>query len=118
MSKIIEALLHAFFFNVFYIASFFSRHFVVCYYTGNKVSSGSIQLEPNKIDPNICTHIIVGFATVVNCTIDLGDNLKTYQQVVGLKKNQPNLKVMVSVGGADNDSGFPEMVLNHTNRKT
>lgn len=84
----------------------------MCYYT-----KGS-QLTPNNVDPHLCTHIIIGFASVVNCTLDLGEDLTIYREMVELKKFEPNLKIMVSVGGADNDSGFPEMVLNHANRKT
>lgn len=52
-----------------------------------------------------------------NCTLDLGEDLTIYRDMVELKKFEPNLKIMVSVGGADNESGFPEMVLNHANRK-
>lgn len=93
------------------------RHFLVCYYTNYKDESGTNRLVSNTIDPHLCTHIIIGFATVANCTINLGDET-IYKQVTELKEKQPKLKVMVSVGGADNDSGFAEMVLNYTNRKT
>ena len=74
-------------------------------------------LSSSNIDPNLCTHIIVGFASVSNCTIDLGKNLSIYSQIVRLKETSPNLKVLLSVGGADNESGFPQMVSNHANRK-
>ncbi|OXU26053.1 hypothetical protein TSAR_003864 [Trichomalopsis sarcophagae] len=93
------------------------EHFVVCYYTKRRDNSSS-QLTPNNVDPHLCTHIIVGFASVVNCTLDLGEDLSIYREMVELKKFEPNLKIMVSVGGADNESGYPEMVLNHANRKT
>ena len=74
-------------------------------------------LSPLNIDPHLCTHIIIGFASVINCTINLGKNLSIYEKVVDLKQISPNLKVMVSVGGGDNESSFPKMVSNHESRK-
>ena len=94
------------------------RHYIVCYYTINSDQINPIKLTPNNVDPYLCTHILVGFASVANCTIVLGKDLSIYQEMVALKKINPNLKVMVTVGGADNSPGFPEMVLNHANRKT
>lgn len=75
-------------------------------------------LSPSRIDPHICTHIIVGFASITNCTVDMGVDTKIYEEVVNLKKNNSKLKVMFSVGGGNElNSGFPEMVKNHANRK-
>ncbi|KAJ8687408.1 hypothetical protein QAD02_023202 [Eretmocerus hayati] len=88
--------------------------FIVCYYT---IDKNTYYLLPSSIDPHLCTHVIIGFATIKNCTIDLGNDLTIYQQVVALKQEEPNLKVMVSVGGGGDDNGFPHMVKNHANRK-
>lgn len=78
----------------------------------------SWELSPAHIDPYICTHIIVGFASVVNCTISLGTAEKLLQQIVNLKLHQPKLKVMVSASGINElQHGFPEMVKTHANRK-
>ncbi|XP_014223099.1 chitinase-3-like protein 2 isoform X1 [Trichogramma pretiosum] len=92
------------------------EHYVVCYYTFEDNLS-TTKLLPNNLDPHLCTHIIIGFASVVNCTLNIGKNVTPYHQVVALKKIAPTLKVMVSVGGAENDEGFAEMVSNHSNRK-
>jgi len=60
----------------------------------------------------------VGFASVVNCTLDIGDNALIYEQVVALKNREPKLKVMISAGGnTELHDGFSEMVRNHANRK-
>ncbi|XP_034950235.1 chitinase-3-like protein 2 [Chelonus insularis] len=91
---------------------------VVCYFTIPGVLNTSKELSPAHIDPDICTHIIVGFASVVNCNLSLGANSEIYQEVVNLKKLQPKLKVMISAGGINElNYGFPEMVKTHANRK-
>ncbi|XP_059049623.1 chitinase-3-like protein 2 [Achroia grisella] len=90
---------------------------VSCYYdTPN--SQDSNQLMPINIHPHLCTHINVAFARVVNKTISLDDQqYKTLSEVVNLKKINPTLKVLLSVGGAGNDNGFTEMVADHASRK-
>lgn len=91
---------------------------LVCYYTIPGNLNTSWELSPSHIDPHLCTHIIVGFASVVNCTLDLGDNAWIYERVVALKNREPKLKVMVSAGGnTELHDGFSEMVKNHANRK-
>ncbi|KAK5638717.1 hypothetical protein RI129_013012 [Pyrocoelia pectoralis] len=91
---------------------------LVCYYTFP--SFGALPaLHPSDIDPHLCTHINVGFVTVVNNTISLNDNQsQIIRSVVALKQQNPDLKVLLSVGGAGGTSGFPEMVVNHTCRKS
>jgi GH18 family chitinase len=60
----------------------------------------------------------MGFASVVNSTLKIGDNAGLYEQVVALKNREPKLKVMISAGGINElHNGFPEMVKNHANRK-
>lgn len=60
----------------------------------------------------------MGFASVVNCTLDIGDNAWVYKQVVALKNREPKLKIMISAGGnTELHDGFSEMVKNHANRK-
>ena len=39
---------------------------VVCYYT---IPTGVNDLAPEAVDPYLCTHIIIGFATIFNQTI-------------------------------------------------
>ncbi|KAG5309307.1 CHIA chitinase, partial [Acromyrmex insinuator] len=91
---------------------------LVCYYTIPGDLNTSWELSPSHIDPHICTHIIVGFAGVVNNTLDIGDDAPVYERVVALKNLEPNLKVMISAGGNNElHNGFSEMVKNHANRK-
>lgn len=91
---------------------------LVCYYTIPGNLNTSWELSPSHIDPHICTHIIVGFAGVVNSTLDIGDNAWVYERVVALKNLQPNVKIMISAGGNNElHDGFSEMVRNHANRK-
>ncbi|XP_008558918.1 chitinase-3-like protein 2 isoform X2 [Microplitis demolitor] len=95
-----------------------SSKILVCYYTLPRTMNTTKELSPALIDPNICTHIIVGFASVVNSTLSLGANTKIYYEISSLKKLQPKLKVMISAGGINElTQGFPEMVKTHANRK-
>ncbi|KAK2577855.1 hypothetical protein KPH14_001118 [Odynerus spinipes] len=90
---------------------------IVCYYTLD-ISDTEWNLAPSQIDPHICTHIIIGFASIMNCTVDISANAWIYEKIVDLKKSNLNLKVMFSIGGANEpNSSFPEMVKNHANRK-
>ncbi|KAG8035639.1 hypothetical protein G9C98_001067 [Cotesia typhae] len=95
-----------------------SGKILVCYYTLPRTMNTTEELSPAHIDPNICTHIIVGFASVVNSTLSLGSNTQIYNEISSLKKLQPKLKVMISASGINEVIlGFPEMVKTHANRK-
>ncbi|CAK9822299.1 Acidic mammalian chitinase [Anthophora retusa] len=95
-----------------------SKQIIVCYYSVSSDLNTLWELNPSHIDPNLCTHIIVGFASVVNCSLDLGSNLSVYKDVIALKKLQPELRVMISAGGSNElHLSFSEMVQNHSNRK-
>ncbi|XP_054011401.1 chitinase-3-like protein 2 isoform X1 [Hylaeus anthracinus] len=95
-----------------------TRQIIVCYYTVSGDLNTLWELSPSHIDPNLCTHIIVGFASVVNCSLDLGRSSFFYKEILSLKKLQPKLRVIVSVGGSSElRLGFSEMVKNHSNRK-
>lgn len=91
---------------------------VSCYY--NTPSPGSaMQLAPSAIHPHLCTHINVAFAQIRNKVIYLdNEQYKALSEVVLLKRMNPNLKILLSIGGAGNDTGFPNMVINHASRKT
>lgn len=94
------------------------RQIIVCYYTISSDLNTLWELRPSHIDPNLCTHIIVGFASVVNCILDMGSYSSIYKEVIALRKLQPELRVMISAGGSNElQSGFSEMVKNHANRK-
>ncbi|XP_076637328.1 chitinase-3-like protein 2 isoform X1 [Colletes latitarsis] len=95
-----------------------TRQIIVCYYTIPGDLNTLWELSSSHIDPNICTHIIMGFASVVNCSLDLGNSSSIYKDILTLKNQQPELRVMISVGGSNElHLGFSEMVKNHANRK-
>lgn len=86
-----------------------------CYYT---VPSGEWPLlAPDEIDVNLCTHIIVGFATVSNFSIaPLKDEDEIiFKNILQLKKKSPFLKVLLSVGGAGDDKGFRSIIKTEKN---
>ncbi|XP_045599057.2 acidic mammalian chitinase [Procambarus clarkii] len=70
------------------------------------------KLPVHNIDPHLCTHIIIAFARVVNNVIVPGcaTDIEVYKEVVALKKKNPKLKVLLSVGGSSPDPGFPNLV--------
>ncbi|XP_023934966.1 chitinase-3-like protein 1 [Bicyclus anynana] len=91
---------------------------VVCYY-GAPEPSAARALRPADIHPHLCTHINVAFAQIRDKQIHLEDyQRRVIADVVKLKQSNPNLKVLLSVGGAGAHAGFSEMVFNHTCRKT
>ena len=83
----------------------------VCYYT---LPSGEWpSLKPDEIDITLCTHIIVGFATISNLSITpfKDEDELTFKDVTQLKKKTAGLKVLLSVGGANNDKGFHSIIM-------
>ncbi|VEN57392.1 unnamed protein product [Callosobruchus maculatus] len=88
---------------------------IVCYYN---FPGGRNSLQVDNIQAYLCTHINIAFASVSNSTIHLEQpQIDTLKRLVDLKNSNKDLKILVSVGGAGNNEGFPEMVLNHANRK-
>ncbi|KAK3866777.1 hypothetical protein Pcinc_027713 [Petrolisthes cinctipes] len=70
------------------------------------------QLLVKDIDPFLCTHINVGFATIEENELRpiQASDVQVYKDAISLKKQNPNLKVLLSVGGALASSGFSELV--------
>lgn len=90
---------------------------ISCYYNTPKDNS-SVQLLPADIQPRLCTHINIAFARVHNNSIHLEKSqCDAIREVVKLKQINPMLKVLLSVGGAGENNGFPDMVINHNSRK-
>ncbi|XP_027204331.1 chitinase 7 isoform X2 [Dermatophagoides pteronyssinus] len=81
---------------------------LVCYYTNwSQYRPKEGKFVPEDIDPFLCTHIIFSFGwmkanklTSFDSTDETLNNKKgTYERVVELKKKNPNLKVLLAVGG-------------------
>ncbi|KAG8179957.1 hypothetical protein JTE90_015406 [Oedothorax gibbosus] len=85
----------------------------VCYY---KV--GEDNLTPSKLNTTLCTHIIAGFSSVEDGVIKLGDDKKRqlYRETTSLKKKNPKLKVLLTIGGGGNNSGFSQAYNSTFNR--
>ena len=98
---------------------------VVCYF-----ESWTFYSQENKIDLNgyekTCTHLIYSFAKLDEATntiqpydtwLDL--NQKGYERATSLRKQNPNLKVMIAIGGWNEGSDkYSKMVLNPASRAT
>lgn len=103
------------------------RFRLVCYYIFPKVinarkginASYTDELLPKDIDPNLCTHLNVGYIQIQNNSMVLDENQKMYlsTQIRDLRRQNSNLKVLFWVGGGAFDYGFPDMVRNHKSRK-
>lgn len=90
---------------------------LVCYYASPITFNQTNDLYPDNIDANLCTHINVGMVTVTDNKIRIEKNLEEmFKRTTQLKNKNPNLKVLIWVGGAYSP-GFSEMVANHANRK-
>lgn len=81
---------------------------VVCYYTNwSQYRPKEGKFDPEDIDPFICTHIIYSFGwmkankmTSFDSTDETkGDKKGTYERVINLKKKNPDLKILLAVGG-------------------
>ncbi|XP_071439578.1 chitinase-3-like protein 2 [Hetaerina americana] len=93
---------------------------LVCYYVvPRKLDETRDDLQPEDIDPFLCTHVIVAFARIINGNVSpqISSDTDIYGRVVALKKRNSNLKVMLSVGGYGDSDGFPFVVSSAERRK-
>ncbi|CAG2176839.1 unnamed protein product, partial [Oppiella nova] len=91
---------------------------VVCYWgSWSYYRPNAGQFQPKNMDPNLCTHMMYGFAKlnentnkieVFEADLDLGDEdynsglpwgRGMYRHFNDLRKINPNLKTMISIGG-------------------
>ena len=104
---------------------------VVCYYGSWTIyRSGDGQFTASDIDANLCTHVIYAFAELDATTFTIkswdpwadlspaeGGHYDLYGETVKLKQQNPNLKVLLAVGGRNAGSGvFSDMSQNPVHR--
>jgi GH18 family chitinase len=93
---------------------------VVCYYTNwSQYRTGNAKFLPANIDPSLCTHIMFAFAKLTNGLLDMVEwnDQSMYAAVEALRSQNPNLKVLLSVGGWNMGSGpFSDMAISTTAR--
>ncbi|XP_055877021.1 acidic mammalian chitinase-like isoform X2 [Biomphalaria glabrata] len=80
----------------------------VCYYTNwSQYRNGRGKFVPENVDPNLCTHLIYAFGKPEGTTIvpfewndDSTDwSQGMYERAINLKQRNPNLKVLLAIGG-------------------
>lgn len=99
----------------------------VCYYTNwSQYRSVPAKFVPENINASLCTHIIYTFATLENNHLkpyEWNDDstpwsVGMYARVMKLKKKNPQLRVLLGLGGWNMGSHlFSKMVANSHNRK-
>ncbi|XP_050295014.1 acidic mammalian chitinase-like [Anthonomus grandis grandis] len=100
---------------------------VICYHgTWSFYRTGNGQYNFSNVPANLCTHYIYTFAglnatsfEVVSLDPWLDINLNGYTSAVNLKKTNPNLKVILGIGGWNEGSAnFSNMASTATSRAT
>lgn len=99
---------------------------VVCYVGGvASYRKEPLTFGPEDLDPYICTHIIYNYATIDPITYTIISNDENYDIVKGgykaitnLRSKNPNLKILISLGGSKEDGSprFSNMVSNARKR--
>lgn len=78
---------------------------IVCYFTSWSSKRAALgKFSPENIEPELCTHIIYAFATIKDLKIQAIDDANKQEknvltQVLSLKEKNPDLKILLSVGG-------------------
>jgi GH18 family chitinase len=95
---------------------------LICYYTiprdENRRAKSEKSLRLKDFNPHLCSHINIGIIAIRNCTLEIDDDLsRAFMEGGLLKSKNEKLKILLWVGGADESTGFPEMVSSHANRK-
>lgn len=101
-----------------------TRYVRVCYFTSWAQWRKPIaRFTPHHIPPNLCTHIVYAFARLENGLVKQmqTNDQKIYKQLQNLKKKNKNLKIILAVGGWNNEkddsSPFSVMVQTSGSRK-
>eukprot|EP00090_Calanus_glacialis_P000625 TRINITY_DN1040_c0_g1_i1.p1 TRINITY_DN1040_c0_g1~~TRINITY_DN1040_c0_g1_i1.p1 ORF type:complete len:1056 (-),score=204.14 TRINITY_DN1040_c0_g1_i1:2491-5658(-) len=105
-----------------------SQYKLVCYYTNWSQYRPKIgKFLPEDIDPFMCTHIIFAFGWLKNGKLASfeendetgGGKVGLYDRVVKLKSKNPNLKVLLAIGGwSFGTAKFKEVAKSRFSRQT
>ncbi|XP_046551772.1 uncharacterized protein LOC124261496 [Haliotis rubra] len=94
----------------------------VCYYTNwSQYRPGKGKYTPENVDPNLCTHYVYAFATLLGNRIKAFEwnDLSTqwskgmFERFMAMKNVNPNMKTLLAVGGWNLGSG-PFHQMSHT----
>ncbi|KAG5889208.1 hypothetical protein JTB14_033286 [Gonioctena quinquepunctata] len=101
---------------------------IVCYVQGFAAyRKDPLTFSPEDLDPFICTHVIYSYATIDPITFKMVSNDDAYDVIQGgyraitsLKQKNPDLKVLISLGGSKEGGSprFSSMVSNARKRRT
>ena len=76
---------------------------IFCYFTNwSYKRPGMGKFTPEDVDASLCTHIVFAFATIEDNKLqgsEDNDEGGTYERIVKLKERNPDLKVLLAVGG-------------------
>ncbi|KAL7300198.1 hypothetical protein TKK_0007041 [Trichogramma kaykai] len=101
---------------------------IVCYYTNWSQYRTKIgKFTPEDIQPDLCTHVIFAFGWLKKnklTSFESNDETKDgkvglYERIIGLKKANPSLKVLLAIGGwSFGTQKFKEMTATRYARQT
>jgi len=85
------------------------KYFRVCYHTNwAQYRPGRGKFNPEQIDPFLCTHVIYAFAKIGRnhelSMYEWNDD-KLYPRAIALKEKNPDLKILLAVGGWNHENG-------------
>ncbi|KAK3917613.1 putative chitinase 10, partial [Frankliniella fusca] len=89
---------------------------VFCYMTSwSQKRPGSGKFTPENIDASLCTHVIYAFATLKEHKLAMAEekDADMYERVVALREKNPNLQILLAIGGwAFGSTPFKELTSN------
>ena len=112
-----------------YCPSIFFRVTFSLFSSNHLIFLGQGNFEINNIDAGLCTHVVYAFAVLNTQTYEikvfdqwLDIDLKNYEKFVELKKANPNLKVLMALGGwtdsQDNAQAYKNLFKSPEKRNT